>query len=475
MDAAEEKEEEFIERVIIPRKEAFTYKNYCLLIKTHVSNKNLKLALNVLDIMKENAFQPNLYIYRLLLFGFSKQGDIKQCFKLFRIIKQRGLIPNLSVYTSLINVCAETNDSNVALKHLAWLREYFYVKQINLNNVHYATLIKAYSHHKQIVTAFQIADEAKDKGICSPDIVAALFHGIIGDTENGLKYALILWHTMKIKNIKPNIYHYNLLLRAIRDTKFGDLKINDILIPGSMNTQIQFNKSGRPDLLHSPPTITTSLISLIENNKYSTLNDSNLLSEVTVPLNLSLNDILKEHQLLLFGGIDKFLQHMQDDNVKPNTKTLTLLLNLLPPTKEAEDYFLRYIDKNKLEIDITFFNVLIKRRNMRKDYNAATELLNIIQNYHLIPNIITFGVLALGCTKCSDAKMLVEQMNNIGYEPNNIIIQTLLFKACYIRNFDYVIYLIQYMSQNKVKITKYILDILEKFDILALESIEKQV
>lgn len=93
----------------------------------------------------------------------------------------------------------------------------------------------------------------------------------------------------------------------------------------------------------------------------------------------------------------------------------------------------------------------------------------------MTPDIITFGVLAIGCTNYNDGKMLLEQMNNIGYEPNNTVIQTLLFEACYSRNFDYVLYLMQYISQSKLKVTKYIISTLERFDKLALKTIEEQV
>lgn len=374
MDKLEEKEEKFAENIIVPKREKFTNKDYYTLIKSHLINKNLQLALSVLDLMKENDDKPNLYIYRLLISGFAKQGDIKQCFKLFKQIKERGLNLSPHIYSSLINACSEAKDRKEALKHLIFLRNYFYEKKINLNNIHYSCLIKAYSWHKQISIAFEIADEAKDNGIYSQDIISALFHAIISDTENGLKYALCLWHKMKIIKMKPNIFHYNLLLKAIRDTKFGDLKVNDILIPNSKDSQIQFMETGRSDLLDSPPVLTTSLILMLKKYNYFISNNENSeinINDESTLLSQNLNNILKENRLFLFGGIDKFLKRMKNDGVKPDLKTITLILDLLPPTIKAEEYFLKYITSNNLKIDITFFNILIKRRCLRKQYNVA--------------------------------------------------------------------------------------------------------
>lgn len=373
MDKMEEEEEKFTENMI-PKRQKFTQKNYYKLIKSHLINKNLQLALSVLDLMKENNDKPNLYIYRLLISAFAKQGDIKQCFKLFKQIKERGLFLSPHIYTNLINACAEAKDREEALKHLTFLRKYFYEKKINLNDIHYSSLIKAYSWHKQISIAFEIADEAKDNHIYSQNIISALFHATISDTENGLKYALYLWHKMKIIKIKPNIFHYNLFLKAIKDTKFGDLKVNDILIPNSKNTQIQLMETERSDLLDSPPVLSTSLVLMLK--KYNYFKSNNKNSEININnentlLSQNLNNILKINRLLLFGGIDKFLKHMKNDDVEPNIKTITLILDLLPSTIKAEQYFLKYIKSNNIKTDITFFNILIKRRCLRKQYNAA--------------------------------------------------------------------------------------------------------
>ncbi|KAK9305996.1 hypothetical protein QLX08_003221 [Tetragonisca angustula] len=479
MDEAEKREEKFMENVLSKR-QRFTHIHYVKLIKSHLRDKNLQLALNVLTVMKENRDKPDLYIYRLLISAFAQQGDVKQCFKLFKKLKERGFIPTSTVYSSLMHACAESKDTKTALKYLTFLREHFYVKKINLTDINYAAFIRAYNQHKQTLTAFEIADEAKDKGIYTQDIIAALFNGVINDTENGLKHCLVLWHKMKVSKVKPTIFHYNLLLRAIRDTKFGDLKINDIIVPELINTKIQFIETGRPDLLDSPPILTTSLILLLKNHNYFISNESSKQRreldtiDKNSLLSLNLNNILQENRLLLFGGVDKLLKRMKDDDVQPDVKTITLLLDLIPSTIEAEEAFFKYIVKNKLQIDISFFNMLIKRRCLRKQYKDATEVIDKIQTYHMTPNVVTFGVLAIGCRMEKDGRELLEQLDTIHCAPNYVILGTLLFNACSTRNFSYTLFLMRYILKNQIRPSQDMLNNLEKFDRTMLEIVRNK-
>lgn len=373
MDEDEKKEEDFSKRVKIPRAQRLSYVEYCKLIKSYMNAKDVNSALNVLDLMRENGDKPNVFIYRLLISAFALQGDVKQCFKLFKKMKDSGLIPSPKIYTSLIQACAHATDSSIAVERLDYLRRYFLEKQIILNVVHYCALIKAYGRHNKVLTAFQIADEARDNGIIANSMFVYLFHATISDKEYGLKYALTLWHRMKKDNMKFNILHYNLLLRAIRDTKFGDLKVNDTLIKESSETQIQFKNVERSDLLDSPPVISTSLLKMLTESKHvanahtseiDVINNNELLLQ-------DLDETLHSKRLILFGGVEKFINRMKNHGVHPDTKTITLLLDLLPSTITAEDYFLKYIKKNNIHVDITFFNMLIKRRCLRKNYEDA--------------------------------------------------------------------------------------------------------
>jgi len=368
MDEFEKKEEEFQNtEKSIPRWMKYSLGQYSKMIKSHLDKNDLKSALKVLDLIKEKQDKPTMYIYNLLIRGFARQGDMKRCFSLYNKAKKRGLEPNAATYTSLFNACALSDNNTLALEHLNNLRRLLYDRKFPLNVTHYNVMIKAYSWKNKIVEAFQLVDEMKDKRLhIGESTYNSLLHGTISDKEFGLQYALIVWHLIRLRNITPTLTTYNLFLRAIRDTKFGNLKLNSNLITGPKEIKILLKDNERPDLLAVPPILSTlSLIEKEQNVIQYTKQDVSVIDSV------SLNDILINNRLILFGGLEGLLERMTNDQVKPDAKTITLLLDLIPNTVTIEDLLITIAEKNNIELDVDFYNMLIKRRNIRSDFKAA--------------------------------------------------------------------------------------------------------
>ncbi|XP_054014825.1 pentatricopeptide repeat-containing protein 1, mitochondrial [Hylaeus anthracinus] len=479
MDEDELEEERFTENdAKIPNWHKLRDSQYHKLIISYISRRDLKQALSVLDTVKENRSKPTVFMFNLLIRAFSLQGDIKTCFKLYNKMKRYGLTPTGATYNSLINACAISKNTEKALEQLHSLRQHFYETNYVLNESHYTTLIKAYSWHKQITTAFEIADEVRDKYLISPNIYASLFHSAISDKENGLKYALTLWYQMRKNNVKPTIIHYNLLLRAIRDLNFGDLKVNDIVISKLLGTQVNLNETGKMDLLDSPPVLSISFLKMMKEvlqknkstNQMSVDNDSKaVVIDRNEILSQNLNDILEKNRLILFGGIENIWKKMENDDVQPDVKIISMLLKLLPPSLEAEKVFLDLVRAKNVKVDISFFNILIHKRNIRKQYKEAKDVVNQIQQYNLRPNIMTFGVLALGCPNLKDGMVFLEQMNNIGFVPNAVIIETLLYMACYHKDFRYILFLMEFVLQNKMNPSQRFFETIKRFEKLLFD------
>ncbi|KMQ97249.1 pentatricopeptide repeat-containing protein 1 [Lasius niger] len=443
MDEREKEEEKCQDtEARIPRRLKPSPGQYAKMIKSHMSKKDPKSALQVLDLMKENRDKPTIYLYNLLLRSFAEQGDIKQCFKLYNKVKRYGLQPNAATYTNLFNACAVCDRNEIALEHLNKLRQSLYEKQFPLNETHYNAMVKAYSWHTQIVEAFQLADEMRDKNIpVKESTYNSLFHGAISDKEAGLRHGLIIWHLMRLKKINPTLTTYNLLLRTIRDTNLGNLKLDDVLVSGWEKSRIVLKEGERPDLLASPPVL-SSLLSLPE--KGQEVADKRIEST-------SLNDVFVNNRLILFGGMEGFLNRMAYCKVKPDIKTITLLLNIIPNTVQAENLLIEAADKRNIELDIDFFNMVIKKRSMRFDYKAAKEVISMTEKRNLTPNVMTFGVLALGCQECRDAEEFLQGMEAFGYRPNSIIMSTLINVACHNKNFEYLLFVMNYMLEHKMR------------------------
>ncbi|XP_043285642.1 pentatricopeptide repeat-containing protein 1, mitochondrial [Venturia canescens] len=489
MDEDEKKEEEFVENEArIPRRLKPSPGGYANLIKSHIQNKNLTAAMEVLDLIKLNRDKPNVYMYNLLLRAFAVAGDFKKCRSLYALMKKRGLACNGATYTSILNVCANYPHKEVALDYLEGLRQEFAKKNIVLNETHYNTMIKAYGRHGAILEAFSLADEMRDKRLSTNEITFnSLLIGTISNREAGLRHALVIWHLLRRHGIKPSITTYNLFLRAIRDTKLGELRINDFLIEAPPHTQIYLNNEKKPDLLAQPPVVNSLLfteialkedaetiqpkkaILEIETSKKkkdvsksetdtnlpseidSICNEKSLIDQQSIIKNTPLEAIRMKNRLILFGGVAGILQHMEKDGVIPDTKSMTLLMELTPASNECERSILQVAKAKKIPLDIDFFNMLMKKRSLRRDYKGAKEILDDIQRNGLFPDIITWGILALGCHTLADAQQLMDGMEVTGHRLNEIIAGTLINNACRKMRFAYVLGIMNSMSHLRIQ------------------------
>lgn len=370
MDKREQEEEKFQDTEgSIPRRLKPSLGQYAKMMKSHLSKKDLKSALKVLDSVKENRDKPTMYLYNLLLHSIADQGNVKQCFRLYNMAKRRGLQPNAATYTSLFNACAEGRNE-LALEHLIKLRQSLYEQQFPLNEAHYNAMVKAYSWNNQIAEAFKLVDEMRDKSIpVKESTYNSLLHAAIADKEAGMRHALIIWHIMRLKKVNPSLTTYNLLLRTMRDTSFGSLKLDDVLVSGWQKGKIVLKEGESPDLLKSPPVLNALLIPAEkEVTQELTQDDVNSRKQIE---SINLNDVFVNNRLILFGGLEGFLDRMAYYRVKPDIKTITLLLDLIPNSRQAEDVLIETADKRNVALDIDFFNMLIKRRSMRADYKGA--------------------------------------------------------------------------------------------------------
>jgi len=88
---------------------------------------------------------------------------------------------------------------------------------------------------------------------------------------------------------------------------------------------------------------------------------------------MSLNDLdTPTKRLALIGGMPGFLSHMRKDSVKPDIRTFTQLLDAIPSSRDAETDLLAVMSVHEVKPDVDFFNLLIRKRNLREDYSGAS-------------------------------------------------------------------------------------------------------
>lgn len=380
-DEGDLKEEQYLQNPADPTHKLRT-KQYADMIKACIRKRQIKEAIDILEVrmIKEDRVKPENYIYNLLLGACGRVGYTKKAFSLYNKMKQRGLKVTGGTYTALFNACANCAWPEDGLSRARHLREIMIEKGYEPNDTNYNAMIKAFGHCGDLSTAFSLVDEMQEKKVpIKDDTLNFLLHACVADKEAGFRHALLVWRKFIIKKVQPSIYSYNLLLRCVRDCGLGNLDItqnflenivqqnNPLLIDSSNGTT---NKSEQDE---TSTNTRSSDINRIENNITVLENRPNLIAKIP-----HLGDILKiseitkpEDRLLLIGGFSGVLKNMQENHCTPNIKTFTQLLDTVPSTLAAEKELIIAMKKWKIKPDVDFFNMLIKKRSMRFDYDLA--------------------------------------------------------------------------------------------------------
>lgn len=353
---------------------------YAKMIKQHLKFKRVKEALDVLEVkmLKEDRVKPTNYIFDLLINECGRLGYSKKAFQLYNDMKRRDLKVIGSTYTGLFNSLANSPFTEDSLERANKLRRIMIEKSYEPNEINYNAMIKAYGRCKDLITAFQLVDEMKEKKLeMKIDTYNFLLQACISDTEYGFRHALLVWHKIYQRNLKPDVYSYNLLFRCVRQCSIGDVETTRRVITTIM--------------LQSKKRLAKKLRSLEDGNKSDEIDkiiNKNENEEQVENINnlvpnlisdrphlghlIALKEIKKpEDRLLLLGGLTGVLEEMDKHEVQPNIKTFTQLLEVIPTTEVAEIRLLGKMRKLGIQTDVDFFNILIKRRSMRGDYVGA--------------------------------------------------------------------------------------------------------
>lgn len=453
---------------------------YFLRCKSKIKEGKLAEALELFEVqmLKEERLQPEEYNYTILIGGCGRVGYVKKAFQLYSNMKKRGLIPTDATYTALFNACAESPWKDSGLQYAVKLRKELLDKNIQLNPITYRSLLKSYSVCSGFQSGLEIFQEIIQKSsITSPDAFNILFMACVKDEQLGFRFSLQVWRQMLHLGIKPDIYTYNLILRATRDTGIG--KPNEVLniLQNSKDLNVlrlstgnsQEDKTTRgtktkqesnKDFLHARlplhngsrdhQSTVTDLSSTggqkdLKNTSQVAIKPSFAASNVPNLLDLHLNtdsvvsltNVANPYdRFALIGDLEGFIQKMKENNVRPSIKTFTLMAEVMKPDQQSQATLVDLMDSFKIKPDLTFFNTLILKRSETMDLKSAMELLPVLAQRGIAPNIHTFCNLAKACRKKEDGLQLLQDMAIAGFQPNNHVYSTLINVA--IKRLDYI-------------------------------------
>lgn len=431
-------------------------KQYAQMINKYLRQRRFSDALNVLQVtmLKEHRVQPEYYIYNILISHCGMTGYTKMAFKLYSDMKRRSLPVHACVFTSLFNSCANSPFPSDGLNRTRKLLTEMNEKEIQPNEITCHAIIKAFGRCGSLEEAFKFVDYMMSRKMSlKAEAFNFLFHGCISDKEAGFRHALLVHRKMIQYKITPDIYHFNLLLRCVRECGIGDMEstvdtleklgVKDVhkLTAGPVNTPVvdsgyawDEKESFMAEVVVGSSSagqqpVQDSSVSTQTHHPNSLL--PNLLSESpTLGCIVRLSEIATpQDRLFLLGGVEGFMKEMAKYDVKLDVKTISLLLECIPDTCPAEEAFMEMIEKLKVKTDLLFYNTLIRRRAYRRQYTEAKEILRRITKNGFQPDMMTFVNLAMTCRDVNDASELLKAVDQSGLRPNIELLSSLLGNA----------------------------------------------
>ncbi|XP_023616010.1 pentatricopeptide repeat-containing protein 1, mitochondrial isoform X3 [Myotis lucifugus] len=458
---------------------------YFLQCKRLIKEGKLAEALDLFErqMLKEERLQPLECNYTVLIGGCGRAGYLKKAFRLYNDMKKRDLEPSDATYTALFNVCAESPWKDSALQSALKLRQQLQARNFQLNLKTYHALLK-------------VAAKCADLRMCL-DVFK-------------------VWRQMLSLGLQPKRHGYNLLLGAARDCGLGDPEVASALLlrPREEMVLLQPRAGGRQarrkaqagtvdsmsarlhvetlerqlflepsQALERPPEPQEARVPSKAQPKMETKVDpdhtvalasvasepppreleTNLLTLGPVPpAVVSFGTVTTSaDRLALMGGLEGFLGKMAEHGLQPDIKTLTLLAEVVDPGSPAESSLLTVLDTYQVEVDVTFFNTLMRKKSKLGDLEGAKALLPVLAKRGIVPNLQTFCNLAIGCRRPQDGLQLLADMKKSQMTPNTHIYSTLINAALKKLDYTYLINILKDMRQNRVPVNEVIIRQLE--------------
>lgn len=341
---------------------------YLSVIQDHLKNHKLKEAFVVVEkqMIQQDRVKPDEFLFKLLMDECGRLGYAKKSFQLYKLMKKCGYKPTEETFTNMLNACLVTPYPTDGLVYVRRTENEMRKRQYEATALQENLLVQVSGQCGDLDWAISQIDTLKRKNIAIDiNTFKLLLHIASMNSENGFRYAFVLWHKMYEHDVTPDIYTFHLLLKCVCDCGIGNIDTVKNIIDELMKSSSKRNSihSSNEDLTEH-----TENLNLPSNDSLD--NTPNLLSRAPrLGTLLPLNDVEEpEHRLLLLGGVNSFLNELHACGEKPTLGTFMQLLSAIPPTIVAETKLLRLMKAADITPDLTFLNMLLKKRCSTQGY-----------------------------------------------------------------------------------------------------------
>lgn len=408
------------------------------------------------EYIYEDRYIPPRTFYLWFINACAQVGYTKKAIELLHEMKRFDLTPTKGTVTALFNACANcTGSTEYGLEQTKKLREYFELSGYEFNDIHYNAIIKAFAKLGDMKSAYHTLDVMKEKGHdTSLETYSMLLMGCIADRQNGLVHGVDVWNRILESNQQLQVHVFNLFLRCIRDCRIESEKsLLKLCKQGVKNRRMLDSRKKIPLLERKksgPESEISTEVSLSEKLKLPNLLTGENLDQI---VSIDFNSLAySRNRFLLFGGAENFLQLMQSYQVKPNMKTITLIVELLQ-AEECLETTLNILDQLKLKPDIFLFNVIMKKVGKQSSPEKCKLVLAAMHERNIKPDIMTFGALAFACRSMELGRQILLDMKACGVAPNQFILGTLINNACFKQDLYFLNFLLDYIHRTNFQMS----------------------
>ncbi|KAI5645505.1 PPR repeat family domain-containing protein [Phthorimaea operculella] len=433
----------------------------------------LKNAKNLRNFMIEKGIEPNLTNYNAMIKAYGRCGDLPTAFGIADEMTSKKIKIRVHTFNHLLHACISDKDSGLRHALVVWRK-----------------MLK--SREKPNIYSFNLMLRCvKECNLGSKEDIEELIRIIQMETPMAIetkpqilqiksaKEMLGAPEYEEIKSLEKN----SMTKSKEMDNSKIELKQNDNEVNKQTDNEIadsQKENNAKTLTTINKNDITFEIVEKLPAVQLDDRRVPNLLSKkIKMHQVLSLQEVdTVQDKFAIVGGQDDFLKEMESYSIKPDVKTVTQMLALLDDNLEAENKLLATVKSIGIKTDIDFYNMLIKKRCFRGDYENAMAVKKFLEKEEkfrkrrypndkklwLKPNVMTYGVLALACNTKESAEKLLNEMKEKQIKTNIHILGTLLRQGTANNQFGYVVYIMNFLKDENIQVNDIFLKHLEAFN-----------
>lgn len=338
------------------------------------ASDGLKRATNLRELMNEKGVEPNLTNYNAMIKAFGRCGDLAMAFKIVDEMVSKDMKIRVHTFNHLLQACISNKENGLRHALIVWRKM---LKMREKPNIYSFNLIlkcvkdcnmgsRADIEELISVIQDQIALESKKPSELEQSKPALSTQSKNKNYKNEKPITKVKDELEILSDLKP----LQMKEDAENTNEPDCTRESGLDIPKSCDQPDLSSESNKP-AVQQDYNVSLQLVKRTIPIEVRTV--PNLLAkELQLEQVLSLQEVgTVQEKFAVIGGQEDFLKEMKACSVKPDIKIFTQMLPLLEETEDAEIKLLDTMKTLDLKADIDFYNMLIKKRCLRSDYNAA--------------------------------------------------------------------------------------------------------